>query len=253
MKVNAGNIEEWIFDFHEGMLSEEEQSELMNFLHNHPEYNESFVRGVQAQALKHEAVPIPADLLHGVLQPAPIPFWANKFLLGTISGVVLSGLVAWFVWTRHDRGGNQGREEDSVPSVSVPLMPENIREGKETRLERIVSPTLESHSVSSSMAKESKEEAVEEEITQVLTVDSSARGHKLEVPMPSIPHESTASDSVSITLPDKVPVESEAITTQEKAPKEKSEQPAVVFKKKRNALPFNMKPQSKFKPANPNF
>lgn len=43
MRIGKENIEEVIFDFHEGNLSEEGKADLMDFLHKHPEYEKEFM------------------------------------------------------------------------------------------------------------------------------------------------------------------------------------------------------------------
>ncbi|MCU0428465.1 MAG: hypothetical protein MUF42_00710 [Cytophagaceae bacterium] len=41
--ISKANIEFWFFQYHEGLLSESEKAQLMNYLYEHPEYNEDFV------------------------------------------------------------------------------------------------------------------------------------------------------------------------------------------------------------------
>lgn len=43
MRIDSENIEEVIFDFHEGNLADEEKTALMDFIHKHPEYEREFV------------------------------------------------------------------------------------------------------------------------------------------------------------------------------------------------------------------
>jgi len=43
MRIGKENIEEVIFDFHEGNLSDEGKADLMDYLHKHPEYEKEFM------------------------------------------------------------------------------------------------------------------------------------------------------------------------------------------------------------------
>ena len=73
MKINKENIEQQMFDFFEGNLSEAEKEQVLNFVHQNPEYEQDFVHwaqgyshvgseasdyGIREQLIKKEETPV---------------------------------------------------------------------------------------------------------------------------------------------------------------------------------------------------
>lgn len=52
MKIHSDNIDEYFFDYFEGDLKDEEKVELMNFIHQHPEYEKEFALWAQSYSIK---------------------------------------------------------------------------------------------------------------------------------------------------------------------------------------------------------
>jgi hypothetical protein len=87
VKINKENIESFIFDYHEGNLSDSDKAEVLNFIHLHPEYENDFAQW--AQSYFHAEDPIKnygiADTL---LQKKLINWYSSKWILSS-GGVAL--------------------------------------------------------------------------------------------------------------------------------------------------------------------
>ena len=243
MNINIENIEQWMFDFHEGMLSEPDKAKLLNFLHNHPEFNADFGLWAQTHALKNEPVTIPTDLLEGVLKPSAVPFYLNKFFLGTITGISMSAIVIGYllyktptlktetkIVTKTNYKAINPKEnkkelisakpnQTPISSPANKLLNKQVFKNKKQHLTPLVADTIENLS-----AKDQKNEE--------LTIIESKSDRIIAI------------EDLNV-LENKV----DKVISQ----KHEIDKPAVTVKKKKNRLPINVKPQSQFKPANPNF
>lgn len=241
MKINSQNIEQWIFDYHEEMLSETEKTELLDFLHANPEYNAEFGLWAQTHALKNEEIHVPTDLLEGIIQPIATPFYSNKFVLGAVTGIALSAVVTGYFFL-----SNRSNE------TTKPTINESVKAKKVLREEKRESATKPK------TTKEVKFE-VRTVNTKVLIDESSSKATfknamsdsviKLKEELPKL-EQTVKLDKTQ--LPDTIakPVE---IIEQKESKNEEQEKVTELRKKKRSLLPFSVKPQSKFKPANPDF
>jgi hypothetical protein len=54
MKITRNNIDELLFEYFEGNLSENQKGRLMNFIHHNPEFNEDFSSWAQSYSHKNE-------------------------------------------------------------------------------------------------------------------------------------------------------------------------------------------------------
>ena len=76
MNIQPDDIEALIFDFHEGNLSASEKSELLNFIHLHPEYEKDFALWAQSYVPTNTMVEdygLTKNLLHETNKP-----WYNR-------------------------------------------------------------------------------------------------------------------------------------------------------------------------------
>ena len=92
--LNHSNIEEWMFDYHEGNLSDDQKTDLLNFIGKHPEYEEDFMIWGQSQVT--ESFPDEVDFDQYLKKDnTSAANW--RIIAGAASAVILMGAICWFM------------------------------------------------------------------------------------------------------------------------------------------------------------
>ncbi len=94
MKIEKENIESFIFDYHEGNLSDSEKTDVLNYIHTHPEYEVAFTQLAQSY-LPHEPAVKNYGLTNNLLQ-TPSTSWYNKSWIKITAPIALVGFILFF-------------------------------------------------------------------------------------------------------------------------------------------------------------
>jgi hypothetical protein len=241
MRINSQNIEQWIFDCHEEMLSETEKTELLDFLHANPEYNAEFGLWAQTHALKNEEIHVPADLLDGVIQTTPTPFYNTKFVLGTLTGIALSAIVTSYYFL------SLGSNETTKPTINESVKAKKIL--REEKRESAAKPKT-TKEVQFEFRTVNKKVLIDESSSKATFKNAMSDSViQLKEELPKL-EQTVKLDKTQLQDTIAKPVE---IIEQKELKNDEQEKVTEIRKKKRSLLPFSVKPQSKFKPANPDF
>lgn len=225
MKINKENIEEVIFDFHEGNLEDVEKAELMDFLHKYPEYEKEFVLWAKTYHADKQLLDYGNDERF-VKKSYSFPVkWA-----AFVGGCLLAGVTYW--WTL-----DKGQEKEIAPVV----------EQTAPSLEKTQTPTLAPLGTISKIKKSTAtvrrpnpEEAILKEEAEIVHVEKADTllVSSTEVPVALHPDSLVAR---------KEPIANPLVIPEKKAPREDSIPSLKKTKKHRkldltpsnHILPFN--------------
>lgn len=237
MNISKEHIEELIFDYYEGNLSDTEKSELLNLIHQNPEFESDFA--LWAQTYAHVESSVPDYGLAAILLQKPAVAWYSQAWakVGVSALVVTGGILGYWIFSKKAEPLTH-----FVPSETVKI--ESI-EAKETVL--ISTKPNSTNKPNSKLKIENKktpsvsviQEAVLEKPVSEVIVETPQAEQTLEV------SETSKVLEVEITKPDTL-----AKTVLVEPQKKQEEKPA---KKPKRKLPLNLKPSPDFMPVNPNF
>lgn len=237
MNISKEHIEELIFDYHEGNLSDSEKSELLNLIHQHPEFESDFA--LWAQTYAHVESSVPDYGLAASLLQKPVVAWYSQAWakVGISALVVTGGILGYWAFSKKSEP-----ETHFVPSETVKV------ESIEARENSLISAKPNTTNKQNSKLKIENEktpnvsviqEAVlEKPVSEVIVAEQTSKvSETLEVLEKVL--------EVEITKPDTL-----AKTVLVEPQKKQEEKPAKKTKRK---LPLNLKPSPDFMPVNPNF
>ncbi len=139
MKIDAQNIEEVIFDFHEGNLSDPEKAALMDFMHKNPEYEREFA--LWAKSYHYASEPVPEYGQDERFVKTHYPAYAKW--AGVATGIGLVALATWWWWPTNTTAPSQIREEKGIEKVekamTISLSPYADQKIKSTERTSLVS------------------------------------------------------------------------------------------------------------------
>lgn len=142
MEFTIEHIEELIFDYHEGNLSEAEKDKVLNLIHQYPEYASEFTLWAQTYTHVDNVLPdygLTENLIHQPLLSVTKWYNTNWAKLGALSSALLIAVVAFYIF---------GNNDNAKPALSTKVInPVIVKE--ETRA--IVSNKI----ISNSTVKES--------------------------------------------------------------------------------------------------
>jgi len=124
--IQADDIEALIFDFHEGNLSASEKSELLNFIHLHPEYEKDFALWAQSYVPTNTMVEdygLTKNLLHETNKPwynRPLTYIHVPLLLAFFLGLTV------FVYYTIQKPSEPIYKKPVETIISVPLVSEPV-------------------------------------------------------------------------------------------------------------------------------
>ncbi|MGN6645992.1 MAG: hypothetical protein ACTHJT_05630 [Cytophaga sp.] len=126
VKITKENIEYFIFEYHEGNLSDTDKAEVLNFIHQHPEYENDFAHWAQSYFHTEGSVQN-YGITNQLLQKDAVSWYANKWFI--VSGIVFifaMGLCSYLLTS------DQKTTSAAVPSVHTTSIKES--ETKETSI-----------------------------------------------------------------------------------------------------------------------
>jgi hypothetical protein len=237
MNISKEHIEELIFDYHEGNLSDSEKSELLNLIHQNPEFESDFALWAQTYAHVESSVP-DYGLVASLLQKPAVAWYSQAWAKVGVSALVVTGGILGY-WALSKKSEP---ETHFVPSETVKVL---STEAKENSL--ISTKPNTTNKQNSKLKIENKkihtisviQESVLEKPVSEINVEAPQAEQTLEV------SETSKVLEVEITKPDTL-----AKTVLVEPQKKQEEKPAKKTKRK---LPLNLKPSPDFMPVNPNF
>lgn len=240
MHVSQENIEELFFDYFEGNLSDTDKTELLQFVHLHPEFEKDFAQWAQAYVPVEESVP-DYGIAGSLLRKPPVLFPFKQWVLGGAISVSLVALLSVPFWKSSEK-------ETSFPSPIVTdspnVTPQSVAENKEAL--ELKSPIK----VSGANRIREQDRLVEQPVFHK-TEEMVAANASWEAPLS--PESATEKIGEKETVVEEVakPMEAQPDSLLLKAKKEiKSSAP---LKRKKQKLPLNLKPSPNFMPVNDNF
>lgn len=234
MKINKENIESFIFDYHEGNLSDSDKAEVLNFIHQHPEYENDFTHW--AQSYFHAEDPIKNyGITDKLLQKDVIQWYTNKWL--AISGGVVIFAIGLYSYLLLNTKTQKPSASDAPPIIAT----KQIELGKtETPVSIFKTEDADSNTMLITLKNDlPSETSVLKENTAKPVGDTLVKTDTDYTPPISTP---TQKDAVSKTdtIDKNIPLqESNEVKTKKPATKHKSG--------------LNLKPENKFIPTNPDF
>lgn len=118
MKINIEHIEERMFDYYEGNLSEQERNDLLNLIHQHPEYEVEFTRWAQSYAHVDHAEP-DYGLTKQLLKKPSVYAYINRYTVITSVLLILSGILTYSYMYETEVLQEQSVQTIQAPKISV--------------------------------------------------------------------------------------------------------------------------------------
>lgn len=120
MRFIKENIEELIFDYHEGNLSDADRAEVLNLIHQHPEYESDFILMAQTYAHVDEKLP-DYGLTSSLLKTPALPWYAQTRVQLSLFAVCIVGVSLFILWPRTQ---NTSEASNSAGVAEQPSFPE---------------------------------------------------------------------------------------------------------------------------------
>ena len=100
MNISKEHIEELIFDYHEGNISDSEKSELLNLIHQNPEFESDFALWAQTYAHVESSVP-DYGLAASLLQKPAVAWYSQAWAkVGVSALVVTGGILGYWAFSK---------------------------------------------------------------------------------------------------------------------------------------------------------
>lgn len=233
VKIEKENIESFIFDYHEGNLSDSEKTEVLNYIHNHPEYEAEFTQWAQSY-LPYESSIKNYGITNTLLQK-PSTYWYNKSWIKITPSILLIAFISFYYVTPED-------------PTSTSLKPNTKTNTQHSFIKTELNPTIKTHSTNINKVKQSSPSVAthsnaysNNQFTKNSTEDSSLASSDIEKSTPSAINTSSPIQKNKIHASDSV-----ATNTNVAQPIKKEDS-----NKKRKS--YKIKPATDFIPTNPNF
>lgn len=228
--INKQNIEEYIFDYYEGNLSDIQKAEVMSFIHQHQEYESLFAQWAMTYSLKDEE-PEKYGMEHSWMRKEVNSFQWKKWT--TVFAIAIVGIWGIYNWQTNLSSKNDNQVIKPTSSKEATIIPQN-------KVAKVINKKqLKINNNNTGLQNNIAEEIVNQ--TVIDTKDSIENNIVLPKTIienePKIATESTLSSTDS----------SEANTFSKEVKAEKK------AKKKKIKLHLNFKQHDEFKPVNENF
>lgn len=229
------HIEELIFDYHEGNLSDSEKAEVMNLIHQHPEFEKDFA--LWAQTYAHVESKLPDYGLTASLIQKPVIAWYAQTWFKTIIATVMIITGAAVYWTNKE--ARHVKKENFVEKNEVVISKNEIA-NKSIHIPQASSAKIENNKQVNTSSVNVEQPIVKED--EVVIQESPVTVVEKEV----IKHEIVA--PVEKTIQPKL--DSAVVNIKNE---NQNESNVESVKRKSKGKKFNFKPSSKFIPVNADF
>jgi len=247
MNISKEHIEALIFDYHEGNLPDSEKSELLNLIHQNPEFESDFA--LWAQTYAHVESSVPDYGLAASLLQKPVVAWYSQAWakVGISALVVTGGILGYWAFSKKSEPETHFVPSETVKVESIEARENSLisakpnttnKQNSKLKIENEKTPSV------SVIQEAVLEKPVSEVIVETRNPEQLFKGSE---PLKSLQKEEQTSKvlEVEITKPDTL-----AKTVLVEPQKKQEEKPAKKTKRK---LPLNLKPSPDFMPVNPNF
>lgn len=247
MNISKEHIEALIFDYHEGNLSDSEKSELLNLIHQNPEFESDFALWAQTYAHVESSVP-DYGLAASLLQKPAVAWYGQAWAkVGVSALVVTGGILGYWVFSRKSETKTSFVQSDTVNVLSTEARENSLISAKPNTTNKPNSK-LKLENEKTTTVSDIQESVLEKPVSEVIVeTPNPEQLIKGSEPLMSLQKEAQTSKvlEVEITKPDTL-----AKTVLAEPQKKQEEKPAKKAKRK---LPLNLKPSPDFMPVNPNF
>lgn len=236
MKITKENIECFIFDYHEGNLSDSDKAEVLNFIHLHPEYENDFTHWAQSYLHTEDSIKN-YGLADVLLQKDIVPWYANKWFIsgGSVAALTI-GLYSYLFL---------------IPSEIQSKTQEPALTRTEKQVEQIEKSTPSVIGIYPNQVVKNNAELTEKNTTQTApTIQSNTATFALSNPDTVVVHGKNDPVRISSAVVEQNTATIDTIqniSTQDKNAVQTKKTPAKHKSK------LNLKPDNKFIPTNPDF
>lgn len=231
MNISKEHIEELIFDYHEGNLSDSEKSELLNLIHQNPEFESDFALWAQTYAHVESSVP-DYGLAASLLQKPAVAWYSQAWAkVGVSALVVTGGILGYWVFSRKSETKTSFVQSETVNVVSTEAK-ENSHISTKPNTTNKPNSKLKIENEKTPSVSVIQESVLEKPVSEVIVETSEAEQTSKVLEL-----ETAKPDTLAKTV---------LVEPQNK----QEEKPA---KKPKRKLPLNLKPSPDFMPVNPNF
>lgn len=237
MNISKEHIEELIFDYHEGNLSDSEKSELLNLIHQNPEFESDFALWAQTYAHVESSVP-DYGLAASLLQKPAVAWYSQAWAkVGVSALVVTGGILGYWVFSRKSETKTSFVQSETVNVVSTEAK-ENSHISTKPNTTNKPNSKLKIENEKTPSVSVIQESVLEKPVSEVIVETSEAeQTSKVLETLEVLELETAKPDTLAKTV---------LVEPQNK----QEEKPA---KKPKRKLPLNLKPSPDFMPVNPNF
>ncbi len=241
VKITKENIEYFIFEYHEGNLSDTDKAEVLNFIHQHPEYENDFAHWAQSYFHTEGSVQN-YGLTNQLLQKDAVSWYGNKWF--AISGSVVVLVIGLYSYLLTFNPKTTSVTAPSLHSTSVKQSEkkETSISGAETNVNRTIQNTNHSSVTIDEAAQSLTPAATIENKTSagIRMADTMFKTNKDYIPVSGIedkPKSISKTDTIQHTTN----------VTQSNTQVKNKKNPA------KNKSGVSLKPENKFIPTNPDF
>lgn len=243
MRFTIEHIEELIFDYHEGNLSEAEKAKVLNLIHQYPEYATEFTLWAQTYAHVDNVLPNYGLTENLIQQPVmAVTNWHNTTWakLGALSSVLLIAVVSFYIF---------GNNENTKPTASTKVINPIVEKTETKSVITSKSNKIEAKKLVN-ISIENNNKTIDNQIVNTISAPLSTQTIEQEK-QTIVPQEKT----VAVPQVEEVKnivskVDSNSVSEIKNAdPKAENDSPKKNKKKKS----FNFKPSTNFIPVNTDF
>lgn len=242
VRITKENIEYFIFEYHEGNLSDADKAEVLNFIHQHPEYENDFTHWAQSY-FHTEGTVQNYGITNQLLQKNAISWYANKWFIVSGGVVVFAiGLYSYLLIS-----------DQKTTSVSAPIVHSTSiekSEKKETSITAAETNTKQTIQDDANISINNADEMIQS-LTPAATIENRTPARVnmadtlLQTNKDYIPVSAAEDKPKSISKTDTI--QHTTNVTQNNTQIKNKKTPA------KNKSGVSLKPENKFIPTNPDF
>lgn len=231
MKIGKENIEPLIFDYHEGNLSDSEKADVLNYIHNHPEYEIEFTLWAQSYIHSDKATK-DYGLTNKLIRTSSVACYNNVWIRISIP-VLIGALFILYHFTN--------QEIKSVTSEEINPLKEKTINTEANSISPTISNTQNSkkNTITSTSKKEKDHSDIPADIHITKETDASLPTTKADQSTDNGTIKNTTANSGADSTAEQIDVQPTIKTAKEQIDKKRK--------------PYKIKSADKFIPTNPDF
>ncbi len=228
--INKQNIEEYIFDYYEGNLSENQKAEVLSFIHQHQEYESLFAQWAMTYTLKDDE-PEKYGMEQSWMRKDANSFQWKKW--ATVFAVAIIGIWGIYNWQTDLSSKNDNQVIKPTSSIEATIIPQNkVAKATNNKNLKIINNNADLQN-----------KTIEESVNKTVIENKDSIENNIVLPKTIIENEPKIATESKLSSTDSS--EANAFSKEVKAEKK--------AKKKKIKLHLNFKQHDEFKPVNENF